>query len=146
IALFNLPLAERLSPALLSLSVLGLALASMCYWLSATPAVPEEVGKPPTNPLELTAALIFAIFFVVISVAAAWARTRFGERGLFALAAIVGATDIDPFVLGIAAGGTAPLPAGVSVAAILIAASANNLAKAGYVVGFAGVRAAATPV
>jgi hypothetical protein len=38
------------------------------------------------------------------------------------------------------------LPAGVSVAAILIAASANNLAKAGYVVGFAGVRTAATPV
>jgi uncharacterized membrane protein (DUF4010 family) len=146
IALFNLPLAERLGPALLSLSVLGLALASMCYWLTATPAVPEEVGKPPTNPLELTAALIFAIFFVVISVAAAWARTRFGERGLFALAAIVGATDIDPFVLGIAAGGTAPLPAGVSVAAILIAASANNLAKAGYVVGFAGVRTAATPI
>jgi uncharacterized membrane protein (DUF4010 family) len=60
-------------------------------------------------------------------------------------AAIVGATDIDPFVLNIAAGGTAPLPARVAVAAILIAASANNLAKAGYAAGFAGGRAALAP-
>jgi uncharacterized membrane protein (DUF4010 family) len=82
--------------------------------------------------------------FVVVSLASAWVRSRFGEGGLFGLAAIVGATDIDPFVLNIAAGG-ASLSAGVGVAAILIAASANNLAKAAYAAGFAGGHAAAAP-
>jgi uncharacterized membrane protein (DUF4010 family) len=89
--------------------------------------------------------LIFAALFVAISLASAWLRARFGEGGLFGLAAIVGATDIDPFVLSIAAGGTASLLAGVGVAAILIAASVNNLAKAVYAAAFAGGRAAAAP-
>jgi hypothetical protein len=47
-------------------------------------------------------------------------------------------------VLSIAAGGTESLVGG-AVAAILIAASSNNLMKAAYAVGFAGVRAAAIP-
>jgi len=83
--------------------------------------------------------------FVVISLASAWVRSQFGERGLFGLAAIVGATDIDPFVLSVAAGGTAPLTASAGVAAILIAASSNNLVKAAYADAFAGGRAAAVP-
>src|SRR5207253_8076229 len=57
---------------------------------------PQAEPKPPANPLELTAAFIFAALFVVISLASAWVRSQFGERGLFGLAAIVGATDIDP--------------------------------------------------
>jgi uncharacterized membrane protein (DUF4010 family) len=145
VGLFNLPLAGRLAPALLALAMFGFALAGLRYWLSATRTASEAVGKPPTNPLELTAALIFATLFVVISLASAWVRTQFGESGLFGLAAVVGATDIDPFVLSIAAGGGAPLSPDVSVVAILIAASANNLAKAGYTAGFAGGRAAAAP-
>jgi hypothetical protein len=51
----------------------------------------------------------------------------------------------DPFVLSVAAGGAAPLSPGVGVAAILLAASTNNLANAGYVAGFAGGHAAAAP-
>ena len=64
---------------------------------------------------------------------------------LFTFAAIVGATDIDPFVLNIAAGGIAPFSDKVGVAAILIAASTNNLAKAMYAAGFAAGRVAAGP-
>jgi hypothetical protein len=40
--------------------------------------------------------------------------------------------DIGSFVLSIAAGGTAPLSPGAGAAAILIAASSNNLLKAAY--------------
>jgi uncharacterized membrane protein (DUF4010 family) len=64
---------------------------------------------------------------------------------LFALAAIVGTTDIDPFVLNIAAGGVAPFSPNVGVAAILIAASTNNLAKVVYAAGFGGRRLVAGP-
>jgi uncharacterized membrane protein (DUF4010 family) len=145
VALFNLPFAARLTVPLLGLSLFGLVLGGLWYWARATPIRSETAGKPPTNPLELTAAFIFAALFVVISLASTWVRTQFGEGGLFALAAVVGATDIDPFVLNIAAGGTAPFSVGIAVAAILIAASTNNLAKAGYAAGFAGGRFAAAP-
>jgi len=143
VAIFNLPLAARLAPAMLALLLFGLALGGFRYWMSATPTRSQVAARPPINPLELTAALIFAGLFVVTSLASAWARTQFGEGGLFALAAIVGTTDIDPFVLNIAAGGVAPFSPNVGVAAILIAASTNNLTKAVYAAGFGGGRVAA---
>ena len=145
VALFDLPLAERLAAPSLALTALGLALAGLWYWLSAAPTELRADERPPTNPLELTASLVFAALFVVISLASAWARTQFGVAGLLAVAAIVGVSDIDPFVLSIAAGGAAPLSPGVGVAVILLAASTNNLAKAGYVAAFAGGRAAVAP-
>ena len=61
------------------------------------------------------------------------------------MAAIVGAADIDPFVLSIAAEGREFLTISGAVAAILIAASSNNLMKAAYAAGFAGLRSAAVP-
>lgn len=145
VALFNLPLATALAPPLLALTVLGLALAGFWYWRRAVSLAPASGVRPPANPLELTAALVFATLFVVIALASAWVRTVFGEGGVFGLAALVGATDIDPFVLNIAAGGAAPLPVGIAAAAILIAASSNNLVKAAYAGAFAGWRAATAP-
>ncbi|HEY8874408.1 MAG TPA: DUF4010 domain-containing protein [Stellaceae bacterium] len=145
VAMFDLPLARALAPTLLILAVLGLALAGLWYRAAAAPMAAQADANPPANPLELSAAFIFAVLFVAISLASAWARTEFGESGLFGLAAIVGASDIDPFVLSIATGGAVPLAQGAGVAAILIAASSNNLMKAGYGVAFAGGRAAAAP-
>jgi uncharacterized membrane protein (DUF4010 family) len=146
VAVFDPQLALRLAPPLLILAVIGLILAGLFYWIGASPnAEPAASVRTPVNPLELTAAFIFAALFIAISLASGWVRSQFGEGGLFALAAIVGLTDIDPFVLSIAAGGTESLPVGGAVAAILIAASSNNLMKAAYAVGFAGVRAAAIP-
>jgi uncharacterized membrane protein (DUF4010 family) len=145
VAVFDPQLAVRLAPPLLILAVIGLILAGLFYWIGASPnARPAASARTPVNPLELTAAFIFAALFIAISLASGWVRSQFGEGGLFALAAIVGLTDIDPFVLSIAAGGTESLVGG-AVAAILIAASSNNLMKAAYAVGFAGVRAAAIP-
>jgi uncharacterized membrane protein (DUF4010 family) len=144
VAVFDRSLGRALAPMLLALAVFGVLLAGLCYRASGAPAGAQAL-RPPGNPLELSAALIFAAFFVAISMASAWARSEFGERGLYGLAAIVGAADIDPFVLSVAAGGAAPLTAGTAVAAILIAASSNNLAKAAYTAVFAGGRAALAP-
>jgi len=145
IAIFDRPLAAALAPALLVLSLAGLVLAGLWYLRNRVPTAPQSAVKPPTNPLELTAALVFAALFVVISLASTWVRTEFGEAGLYGLAAIVGAADIDPFVLSIAAGSAAPLPVTAGVAAILIAASSNNLLKAAYAAIFAGGRATLAP-
>jgi uncharacterized membrane protein (DUF4010 family) len=103
---------------------------------------PEPVRKPVSeNPLELGAAAIFAALFVLTSLLSTWVKTEFGLAGIYSLAAIVGVTDIDPFVLNLAQGGTSGIPSGAIAAAILIAASSNNLLKAGYAASFAGGRA-----
>jgi uncharacterized membrane protein (DUF4010 family) len=56
------------------------------------------------------------------------------------MAAVVGATDIDPFVINIAQGGVTDLSVTTLSTAILIAASSNNIAKAIYAVAFGGVK------
>jgi uncharacterized membrane protein (DUF4010 family) len=145
VAVFNLPLARAVAPTLLPLALFGFVLAGLWYRVRAAPRATEAAATAPPNPLELSAAFIFAALFVAISLASAWARTSFGESGLFVLAAIVGFADIDPFVLSIAAGGTAALPVGAGAVAIVIAASSNNVLKAAYAVAFAGVREAAAP-
>ena len=145
VAMFDLPLARALAPMLLLLAALGLALAGLWYRVRTAPTVAGVADPAPANPLELSAAFIFAALFVTIALASAWARTEFGQNGLFGLAAIVGFTDIDPFVLSIAAGGAAPLSAGAGATAILIAASSNNVLKATYSLAFAGGRGAVAP-
>jgi uncharacterized membrane protein (DUF4010 family) len=58
--------------------------------------------------------------------------TYLGKAGVFSLAALMGVTDVDPFIMGMtqAAGGGTTL--GVAASAILIAASSNNLVKGIY--------------
>ena len=86
----------------------------------------------PGNPLELTTAATFAGLFVVISIATAWATQRFGSAGTYALAAIVGVSDIDPFVLNLAQGDASHITVATGASAILIAASSNNVVKTVY--------------
>jgi uncharacterized membrane protein (DUF4010 family) len=80
---------------------------------------------------------------VVVSFVSSWTKAQFGTSGIYALAAIVGVTDIDPFVLNLAQGGTAGMSNDALAAAILIATSSNNILKALYAAFFAGGRATA---
>ena len=105
ISVFNRPLALALAPPLLVLSALGLAMALGWYWIGGRRnGRCRRRPRHPANPLELGTAATFAVLFVVISIASAWATQRFGSAGIYALAAIVGVSDIDPFVLNLAQG------------------------------------------
>ena len=90
--------------------------------------------------MELTTAATFAALFVVISIATAWATQRFGSAGIYALAGIVGVSDIDPFVLNLAQGDAARISIAVGASAILIAASSNNVVKAVYAIAYSNGR------
>ncbi len=141
IAFFDLALAADLAPSLVSLAALGLALAFWQYRRAGAAPAEAPAETVPRNPLELSAAALFAVLFIVISIASSWVKSRFGETGIEMLAAIVGFTDIDPFVLSLAQGVAGPLPLSAAAAAVLIATASNNLLKAGYAVAFAGLRA-----
>lgn len=143
-AVFNRSLALTLAPPLLVLAVLGGAIGLLLY-RGGRGTTPQESEKPLGNPLELSAALVFATLFVVVTLLSAWVKASFGSAGLYALAAIVGVADIDPFVLSIAEGGTAQTPVLAAAVAILIASGSNNLLKAAYTIGFAGLRASLVP-
>ncbi len=145
IFVFSRELAVALAPPLLVLALLGLAGALAWYW-TAGPRRPDAgPAIAPGNPLELTTAATFAVLFVVISIASAWATERFGAAGIYALAAIVGVSDIDPFVLNLAQGDSAQITVDLAASAVLIAASSNNLVKAIYAFVYSGMRMRAAP-
>jgi uncharacterized membrane protein (DUF4010 family) len=145
VAVFNGPLARTLAIPLCGLALAGLLICALQYWF-AGPA-PADADAPAlalpasgANPLQLGPAALFAALFVLVSLVSKWITTQFGISGVYSLAAVVGITDIDPFVLNLAQGGASGMPNGVLAAAILIAASSNNILKAAYAAGFAGGR------
>jgi uncharacterized membrane protein (DUF4010 family) len=145
IAALNVALARICAPALLGLGLLSTVLAAGCYWLEGRGRSAGTAFAPPKNPLELSAALVFAALFVFVSLASTWAKEHFGHAGVYALAAMVGVTDIDPFVLSLAQGGVQGMLTSAMLVAILIAVASNNLLKAAYTVSFAGLRPSLLP-
>ncbi len=145
IAAFNLTLALTLAPVLSGLAAATLAGAALWRWATRRRSAPSTAVGVPANPLEISTALVFALLFVLISLATEWVKSRFGHAGVYGLAALVGVTDIDPFVLSLAQGSVQGMPAGSMAIAVLVAASSNNVLKACYTLGFAGLRRGLLP-
>jgi len=137
VALFNPGLAAELAPAFGGLAVVG----GLAGWVIArrsdrSDAAPET-APAAKNPLELGAALFFSLIFIIVLVVTKLAREYLGRAGLYALAAIMGVTDVDPFVLGLAQGGPVATPVRLAATAIVIAAASNSVVKAIYAYVFA---------
>ena len=145
VAVFDWPLAMLMLPALLGLALLGAGIAFLDWTRMKQSSSAPANELPVTNPLQLVTALNFAIIFVTVAVLSNWVRAGFGQRGVLVLAAVTGATDIDPFVFSLAQGGLAAMPLKSLCAAILIAASSNNALKAVYALMFGGMRSCRRP-
>jgi uncharacterized membrane protein (DUF4010 family) len=144
--IFNMTLARVLALPLLGLALAGFIICALQYWHGRTADTAVQTAMPAAqsgNPLELGAAAIFAALFVAVSIVSAVAKAQFGVSGIYGLAAIVGVTDIDPFVLNLAQGGISGVQNSDLAAAVLIASSSNNVLKALYAAFFAGGRATA---
>jgi uncharacterized membrane protein (DUF4010 family) len=138
LTLFNRQLGAMLAPAFLVLA--AVAIATGWFWSRRPDAQDSEIKREfePGNPLELFAAFLFALFFLGMLVATQLAVTYLGRAGVNILAAIMGVTDVDPFIMGMtqAAGKLTPLQ--VAATAVLIAAASNNLIKGIYSYSLAG--------
>ena len=154
VAVFRIQATVQVGPALLVLSALA---AGYALWVvkdqpSAAPAdaagaangqggdgAPEQELR--NNPLELNAAFLFAVLFVLISIATKYTLAEFKDMGLRVLSFVVGFSDITPFVVSVLQGdlgiGTAQI-----LQAIVIASASNNLMKLVYAYAF-GTRATA---
>jgi uncharacterized membrane protein (DUF4010 family) len=144
IALFDVRLALMLAPALAALAIIAAGLA-VNEWRRLPKRRSAGLAMAPRNPLQIATAVIFAVLLVVISVVTAWVRGAFGTAGILTLSAVVGVTDIDPYVLNIAQGGVTGMPLDMLGAAVLVAAASNNVVKAAYAAGFGGLTAARRP-
>jgi uncharacterized membrane protein (DUF4010 family) len=132
LAIFNRHLLSLLALPFVALA--GLAIAVGWLWSRRPDVDTSEVTRKyePNNPLELLAAVSFALLFLAMVVATKLAVTYLGRAGVNTLAAVMGVTDVDPFILGMtqAAGSLTPLQ--LAAEAVLIAASSNNLVKGIY--------------
>ncbi|WP_457593630.1 MgtC/SapB family protein [Hydrogenimonas sp.] len=136
-AIFNLAVARTLALPFLVLCAVGL-LVSLFYFKSHGK---EEgnVAYVDKNPLELGAAFLFALLFVVMMVLTQFVSRVYGSGGLEVLSFIVGFTDIDPFVLSLLTGKYSVSATQVA-SLVMIAAGSNNLLKAAYAVWFGGLK------
>lgn len=131
LALFNRELMTRLAPTFIVLA--GLSVGAGWLWSrrdSANSGQPNEDNKP-SNPLEIRAALGFALLFLAMLIASHLAVEYLGKSGVYTLAAIMGVTDVDPFILSMTQA-PASTPSELAASAILIAAASNNVVKGIY--------------
>lgn len=132
LALFNWGLATILAPAFLVLA--GVAIAAGWLWSRRPDIARSEIIREfePKNPLELVTAFLFALLFLAMLVATQMAVTYLGRAGVNTLAAIMGVTDVDPFIMGMTQAAGTITPLSVAATGVLIAAASNNLVKGIY--------------
>ena len=130
--LFNRQLGAMLAPAFLALA--AAAIVAGWLWSRRPDAVSSQIKREfqPPNPLELMAAFVFALFFIAMLVATQLAVTYLGHAGVNILAAMMGVTDVDPFIMGMTQSAGTLTPLKVAATAVLIAAASNNLLKGIY--------------
>lgn len=139
--LFNPTLTALLLPWFIGLGTTGIISGWLWSRSGSRTSAPGHESKETRNPLELQAAMLFALLFVVLVAATHWATSHLGTGGLFAIAGIGGTVDVDPFVLSMTQAGGRSVPLATAAAAILTAASSNNVMKGAYAWFFARNRA-----
>jgi uncharacterized membrane protein (DUF4010 family) len=140
LALFDRALAAHLAPAFATLGVVGALVGWLVARRADAGAPSPQAPREAKNPLELKAAFLFALVFVVVLVLTQLATRHLGHAGLYSLAALMGVSDVDPFILGLAQGGATTPSLRLASSAVVIAAASNNLVKALYAYGFADPR------
>jgi uncharacterized membrane protein (DUF4010 family) len=137
LAFFNTTLASALAVPFAVLAVV--AIAGGWWWSRQGKAVRK--GESPTllprNPLQLEAAVFFAVVFAVVLVVSQWVLQHLGRGGAYGFAAVMGVSDVDPYILSLTQTAGKLTPAQVAAISVVIAAASNNLAKGLYALGFA---------
>jgi uncharacterized membrane protein (DUF4010 family) len=137
LAIFSRDLLKALGPAFIVLGALALGTGWLWSRRGGAASLDGDGAAQPSNPLELSAALGFALLFLAILVVTQLAIENLGSSGVYTLAAIMGVADVDPFIMGMTQAAGASTSTQVAGAAVLIAAASNNAAKGVYAWYFA---------
>jgi len=130
-------LAQRLMGPLLLGTLAGCGVAAWTWRRARRQAVSDEPAA--RNPFELSMALQFGALLALVMVLSYALQDWLGHAGLYLLGAVSGLSDVDAVTLSLGARvGEGSLAAEVAAIAILLAAAANTLVKAGLALGIAG--------
>ena len=130
--IFNRELAQSIAYGFLPLGFVAVVLA----WIWAR--IPSKDGDDPTpapgtaNPLELSSAFFFAGVFVAMVVATHLAVSHLGQGGVLSLAAFMGVTDVNPFIMSLTQETGRATTLHMAAAGIVVATASNNLVKGCY--------------
>jgi uncharacterized membrane protein (DUF4010 family) len=91
----------------------------------------REVASGSKNPLQLMSAIQMGIGFQVVLTLLALLNARYGERGVFASAAVLGLTDMDALTFGMSRLGQAPDLVLIAARAIALGVTVNSAFKSG---------------
>jgi uncharacterized membrane protein (DUF4010 family) len=140
LALFNRQLMLQLYIPFLVLAALAVGIGWLWTLRADKNAQDVQRESDPKNPLELLTAFLFAGLFLAMLVVTQLAVTYLGRTGVNTLAAIMGVSDVDPFIMGMTQAAGTLTPLNVAAVAVLIAASSNNVVKGIYSYSLAGNR------
>jgi uncharacterized membrane protein (DUF4010 family) len=133
IAIIQPAIARQMTWKLICLALIGVLLAITLRDKSEK-VIEEPTSIQPQNPFEILPALIFAGLFIALTILAQVVFQTLGNSGILVLSAIVGVTDIDPYVLSIIHTTTQA----IIIPAVLVAMMSNTLTKGIYFGALAG--------
>jgi uncharacterized membrane protein (DUF4010 family) len=102
---------------------------------SAGPELPRA-----SNPLQLAAALQMAVLFQAVLMVVFFARTTWGESGVFTSAAVLGLTDVDALTISMARGVAESVSLDVAARALAVGVLSNTVMKLGLALTFGSGR------
>jgi uncharacterized membrane protein (DUF4010 family) len=142
---FNGILAERIWLPMVLLAGLG---AGGCIVLWRTASSKEAQVTHFANPFRLWPAIQFGLLFGVVLLVTKGAQVALGDAGVYVASFLAGLTGLDAITLSMAQLAGKEVTYGVATQALLLAATANTLAKGGLVLalGAPALRRSTLPV
>lgn len=136
--LINRALLAELAAPLLTM-MLALLVPALLIWWRQHHIAPVKPFAGRQNPLDLKAAFGFALLLVLVLVATEVMKNWMGDRGIYLLAALSGAADVDAITLSLTRLSQQGLNAHTAVIGIVLAAAVNNLVKTAMAGGIGGL-------
>ena len=139
IGIFSIGALTAIYPYLLIMSAVAAGTAWFLHSRWKRPAMSETVDEDEdgSNPLEFKVALIFAVLFVVFTIATHYTLIYAGEGGLTLLSFVSGFSDITPFILNLLQG-TGNVPVSLITACSMQAIVSNIAVNMCYALFFSG--------
>lgn len=133
LSIFNWKLAKLLFGSFLFLGLLLSFVGGVwtLIWKKKEVA-PAASGFSTRNPLELKAALLFALLFSLMSVLSVIVTEYFGSRGIYYLSFFSGLLDVDPLVMSLTQGSGSIVSEVIAAKSIIVATASNNFMKGLY--------------
>ncbi|MEJ6980137.1 MgtC/SapB family protein [Pedobacter sp. P351] len=123
----NKTLAQQLWIPVAVISLAGFGAAYLIYRLNKGKS--QAGGISLKNPLDLSTAIKFAMFYALIQWLVKYCGENFGDNGTYLAGAISGITDVDAITLSMAKMANTQEASNLAINTILIAALSNTLVK-----------------